>query len=86
MGLKGFLLGSIIAAGIITGCGKLTASHYNQIKAGMDYNEINTTLGAPDICTNKSKIKQCRWGNENENIKVTFINNKATSIAQNNLK
>ncbi|WAJ72104.1 DUF3862 domain-containing protein [Catenovulum adriaticum] len=86
MSLKGFLLCSIIAAGIITGCGKLTASHYNQIKAGMDYNEINTILGVPDMCANESKIKQCRWGSKSENIKVTFINNTATSIAQNNLK
>lgn len=86
MSLKGFLIISITTIGIVSGCSKLTAKDYQQISAGMAYAEIKHILDAPEHCTNETNIKQCRWGDENKNIKITFVDNKATSITQKNLK
>ena len=75
-----------VVASIVAGCSKLTASHYHQIKAGMDYQQVNEILGAPDECSEIHGTKQCIWGGDNKNIQITFVHDKATLTSQTNIQ
>lgn len=69
------LLATLILLGA---CSKLTQDNYNQVKAGMTYDEVATILGSADQCDQAVGTKSCRWGNESKNIKITFLADRAT--------
>ncbi|MER2490911.1 DUF3862 domain-containing protein [Catenovulum sediminis] len=78
-----FVLACFIA---LFGCSKLTVENYNKIKVGMDYNEVAQIIGSPTECSEVIGTKQCRWGDESKNIKITFVADRATLTLHNGLK
>ncbi|EWH11555.1 hypothetical protein DS2_03565 [Catenovulum agarivorans DS-2] len=80
-------LGLIVALLFIcSGCSKVTADNYNKIKVGMALEEVETIIGAPDECSEVIGTKQCMWGDNKRNIKITFVADVATLTLQNGLK
>ncbi|MCU4677350.1 DUF3862 domain-containing protein [Catenovulum sp. 2E275] len=75
-----------IVASAIAGCSKLTAANYQQVKAGMDIQQVHDILGEPTECILIDETKQCVWGDSHKNIKIAFVNNKATLTAQTNIQ
>jgi len=62
-------------------CSKLTQDNYNKVKAGMSYEEVSDILGKADRCEEAIGTKNCRWGDEKKNIKITFVADRATIFA-----
>lgn len=60
----------------IFGCNKLTTENYDQLKIGMNYDEVISLLGKADECDGVIGIKNCTWGNEEKYIKVSFAGDK----------
>jgi hypothetical protein len=71
---------------LLPGCSKLTVENYAKIKIGLGYNEVVKFLGKPDSCSEALFVKSCIWGNENRNITVNFVNDKAVLSSSRNIK
>ena len=61
-------------------CSKVSKENYDQLKVGMDYDEVVSIVGSPDSCSEALGAKNCRWGTETRYIKVTFIADKTTML------
>ncbi|WP_233080639.1 outer membrane protein assembly factor BamE [Rheinheimera soli] len=59
-------------------CSKLTQDNYDQVKAGMTYQEVTGILGTATHCDEAVGTKSCRWGDDEKNIKITFLADRAT--------
>lgn len=77
----------VLCALLLVACGNpnVTRSNFNLIDIGMHYSEIRHMLGEPDWCDNYDKPGECRWGDEQKNIHVTFaarrvVNTRATGL------
>ncbi|MCL5254904.1 MAG: DUF3862 domain-containing protein [Gammaproteobacteria bacterium] len=59
----------------LTACSdpKVTRTNYNLLSVGMHYNEVQAILGEPTWCDNMQRPNECRWGNDNKHIHVTFV-------------
>ena len=60
----------------IFGCNKLTTENYDQLKIGMNYDDVISLLGKADECGGAIGIKNCTWGDEEKYIKVSFAGNR----------
>ncbi|RUO18645.1 hypothetical protein [Aliidiomarina haloalkalitolerans] len=73
---KSVLATLAVAAGVflLTACTdpKVTRTNYNLIAVGMHYSEVQAILGEPTWCDNMQRPNECRWGNDNKHIHVTF--------------
>lgn len=76
---------ALLALGL-TACSKVTKENYDQIKMGMNYDEIVTLIGEPASCDDALGVSHCVWGDENSNINVSFVANKATVFTAKGLK
>ena len=70
----GILSATLLVA--ILGCNKLTTENYDQLIIGMNYDEVISLLGKADECGGAIGIKNCKWGNEEKYIKVSFAGDK----------
>ncbi len=61
---------------LAVGCSKLTTENYDQLKVGMNYDEVVTILGKADECSGAIGIKNCTWGNDKKYVTVSFAGNK----------
>ena len=61
------------------GCSKLNRENFDKIKIGMDFQEIVSIIGEPDKCDGLLGAKNCIWGNEDKNITVKFVADKAVA-------
>ncbi|MDF3125492.1 outer membrane protein assembly factor BamE [Rheinheimera sp. 1928-s] len=69
----------LLAALLFVGaCSKLTQDNYDQVKAGMTYQEVTDILGTATHCDEAVGTKSCRWGDDEKNIKITFLADRAT--------
>lgn len=69
----------LLAALLFIGaCSKLTQDNYDQVKAGMTYQEVTAILGTATHCDEAVGTKSCRWGDDEKNIKITFLADRAT--------
>lgn len=69
----------LLAALLFIGaCSKLTQDNYDQVKAGMTYQEVTGILGTATHCDEAVGTKSCRWGDDEKNIKITFLADRAT--------
>ncbi len=68
----------LAALSLTAACSKLTQENYNQVKAGMSYNEVTDILGSATHCEEAIGTKSCRWGDDEKNIKITFLADRAT--------
>jgi hypothetical protein len=71
---------------ILAGCSKLTVDNYAKIKTGIEYSEVVNILGKPDSCSEALFVKSCIWGNEQKNITVNFVSDKAILSSSRNIK
>lgn len=58
------------------GCNKLTTENYDQIRIGMNYDEVISLLGKANECDGAIGIKNCTWGDKEKYIKVSFAGDK----------
>jgi len=63
---------------LLGACSTLTLKNYDHLKLGMSYDEITHIIGKADNCSEKLGTRLCRWGDDAQFIKVTFIANHAT--------
>jgi hypothetical protein len=75
-----------ILLAMLFGCSRLTADNYAKIKTGIEYSEVVTILGQPDSCSEALFVKSCVWGNEQKNITVNFVGDKAMLSASRNIR
>lgn len=79
-------IGAIGLALVLLGCSKLTLEHYNQIEAGMPYDEVTTLLGKPAQCDDVLGVRTCTWGDETRSVSVSFVGGKVLLFSASNLK
>lgn len=63
---------------LLGACSKLTQDNYDQVKAGMTYDEVTRILGTATHCDEAVGTKSCLWGDDAKNIKITFLAGRAT--------
>ncbi|MBU1618525.1 MAG: outer membrane protein assembly factor BamE [Gammaproteobacteria bacterium] len=63
---------------LLGACSKLTQDNYDQVKAGMTYDEVTSILGTATHCDEAVGTKSCLWGDDAKNIKITFLAGRAT--------
>ncbi len=83
---KPFALTAIIALTLITGCSKLTKENYDQIKMGMEYDEVIALLGKPSTCQESIGIKSCEWKSGDKKVLISFIGDSVTIFSSDNIK
>lgn len=66
----------VVLIALETGCSKINTDNYNQIKAGMQYDEVTALLGKADECNGIMGIKSCTWGDKDRYIMVNFADDK----------
>lgn len=76
----------LMMVAVLFGCSKLTAENYAKIRTGMEYNAVAAILGKPDSCSEVLFVKSCVWGNEQKNITVNFVADKAILCGSKNLR
>jgi hypothetical protein len=76
----------LVLAAMLLGCSKLTVDNYKKIQVGIGYSEVVRILGNPDSCSEALFVKSCIWGNEQKNITVNFVNDKAVLSSSRNIK
>lgn len=76
----------LVLVALLAGCSKLTAENYAKIKTGIEYGEVVKILGKPDTCSEALFVKSCTWGNEQKNITVNFVSDKAILSSSRNIK
>jgi hypothetical protein len=70
----------------LLGCSKLTLENYNQIKVGMNYDEVTQLIGPPDKCDDVMGLRSCTWGDEKGSVSVSFAGDKVLLYSSSNLK
>lgn len=77
------LLASLFLA---VGCSRLTTGNYDQLEVGMSKERVETILGEADECGGAIGIKNCKWGNEEKYIKVSFAGDKVVVFSGHGLQ
>jgi len=76
----------LVLVAMLPGCSKLTVDNYAKIKTGIEYSEVVKILGKPDSCSEALFVKSCIWGNEQKNITINFVSDKAILSSSRNIK
>ncbi|MCA1929729.1 DUF3862 domain-containing protein [Rheinheimera sp.] len=76
----------LVTLGLLGACSKLTQDNYNQVKAGMTYDEVTHILGKATHCEEAIGTKSCRWGDDAKNIKITFLADRATVFSNHGIQ
>jgi len=76
----------LVLVAMLPGCSRLTVDNYAKIKTGIEYSEVVNILGTPDSCSEALFVKSCIWGNEQKNITVNFVSDKAILSSSRNIK
>lgn len=81
---------AVVAAGFavlgLGGCGRVTAENYGKLKVGMTFDEVAGVLGSPGGCGEKLGVKNCVWGDEAANIRVSFVADKVILYTSKHLR
>jgi len=71
----------------LVGCSPLNMENYEQLKVGMDYQEVTAIIGSPESCSEKLATRSCIWGDEKSAyIKASFIKESAILFSHKGLK
>jgi len=70
---------------MLLGCSKLTMENYSKIRTGLEYAEVVRILGKPDTCSEALFVRNCVWGNEQQNITVNFAGGKVILFTGRNI-
>ena len=77
--------GLLCALLLLSGCTKITKENYGKLKAGMHYDEVVAILGDGTTCDGALGAKSCTWGDDQKNIKVKFVADKAVFMSHKGL-
>jgi len=80
---------TVLAMGLwllMVACSKLTIENYNQVTAGMRYEEVTQLLGKPDACDDVMGVRNCRWGDDKRSVHVSFVAGKVLLFSSSNLQ
>jgi len=81
--VKCLLILLVLGSFMMVGCAdNLTKANYDKLKVGMSYQEVTTILSASTECSEALGTKSCTWGNDQKNIKVKFVADKAIFFFQ----
>ena len=83
---KPLAITAIVTLTLLTGCSKLTKENYDQVKMGMEYDEVVTLLGKPSTCTESIGIKNCEWKSGDKKVLISFIGDNVTIFSSENVK
>lgn len=61
---------------LLTACSSLTQEHYDKIKVGMSFQEVEKLLGPGPTCDSGMGLKSCTWGNDDKFVKIQFVSDK----------
>ena len=85
--MKVRLMMAIVVLLLLSACSKLTMENYDQLKTGMEYDEVVDIIGSPDSCSEKFGTRSCIWGDsEGSHIKAQFLKSTAILFTHNKLK
>ncbi len=70
---------------LLVACNTLSIANYDKLKLGMSYEEITAILGKSDSCDEQLATRRCQWGDDNKQIRVTFVANRATFFSHKGL-
>jgi len=68
------------------GCSKLTLENYDKITVGMSYEEVTQLIGPPAQCDDVMGMRNCRWGDEQRSVSVSFVAGDVLLYSSRNLK
>ncbi|WDP89363.1 MAG: DUF3862 domain-containing protein [Desulfobacter sp.] len=71
-----WLIAVFVCAAVFFGCSKITRENFDKIKMGMGYDEVVDIIGEPDTCDAALGAKKCVWGNDTQNITISFMGEK----------
>lgn len=71
---------------VTAACSRVTMENYQRLHSGMTYQEIKQILGQPKRCDEAIGLRNCVWGDEQRNITVNFIGDKAVVFASTNVR
>lgn len=52
---------------------KVNRTNFNYIDIGMHYTEVHHHLGEPSWCDIPERPNECRWGNDERYIHISFV-------------
>lgn len=70
---------------LLSACNTLSLVNYDKLKLGMTYEEVSEILGKSERCDEQLATRRCVWGDDNKQIKVTFVANHATLFSHKGL-
>ena len=76
----------LLVAVLLVACSKVTQDNYNQLKAGMEREQVESLLGAPDVCSGALGMSSCTWGDDKRYISVQFAGDKVLMFSGQGLK
>lgn len=78
--------GITMALAMLAGCSKLTKENYDKLSTGMDMTEVEAIIGSPDSCDEAMGAQACVWGDDEKNIKVKLVADKAVFFSNEGLQ
>ncbi len=75
----------LISLGLVA-CSKLNMENYNQLKMGMNYQQVTDIIGKPASCDEVIGTRTCQWGDKEAGIGATFVADKAIAFTHQGLK
>ncbi len=76
----------LAALTLIGACSKLTQDNYNQVKAGMTYDEVTGILGTATHCDEAVGTKSCRWEMTKKISKSLSLADRATVFSNHGIQ
>jgi hypothetical protein len=80
------LFAVLFVALLAAACSRLNMDNYSRLKVGQSYDEVVAVIGQPARCDELLGVRQCVWGDDNRNIKISFVAGSALTLSAHNLK
>jgi hypothetical protein len=76
----------IAALVLVAACSRLTIENYDRLKVGMTFAEVKQILGDPAKCDEVVGVRNCVWGDDVRNVKVSFAADRVMLLSATGLK
>jgi hypothetical protein len=81
------LIGILLLSFALAACSKLNLENYEQLKLGMEMNEVEGLIGGASDCSEALGTQSCYWGDTGGvHIKINFVAGKAITFSHDGLK
>jgi hypothetical protein len=75
----------ILFAGLLAACNPLTLENYDKLRMGMSYEQVSDIIGKSQRCEEQLGTRSCVWGDDDRQISVVFVANRATLFSHKGL-